>query len=252
MRTALLLLAVSMLGPGQAAQNYPQGQSWESIRELPDWSGVWGLDEASFAKTVAASSAPDGDPNIPPLTAKYAALRRENGAANGGRGPDDKGVVTNSVNCIPDGMPGVMTAPFAFEFLFTPGRVTIIPEDNEVRRIYTDGRLHPQDPDPTFMGHSIGHWQGKTLVVDTVGLLAQAQLIVGLHVTEKTHVVERIFRKDAQTLQIDTIVTDSALFIRPYRYARTYKASKTGMVEYYCTQNNRDSNLDVNLSPPQP
>ena len=249
-RLALVLFAMLWIGGAYAAEKSPQGNTWDSIKALPDWSGVWGLDDASFAKVVAASSAADGNPNIPPLTAKYAALRRENGAANGGRGPDGKGVVTNSVNCIPDGMPGVMIAPFAFEFLFTPGRVTIIPEDNEVRRIYTDGRPHPDDPDPTFMGHSIGHWEGKTLVVDTVGMLTQAQLLVGLHVTEKTHVVERIFRKDAETMQIDTTVTDPDLFTRPDRYTRTYKASKAGMVEYYCTQNNRDTNLDVNLSPP--
>ncbi len=247
---ALSLAATLLIGGAYAAEKTPQGNTWDSIKRLPDWSGVWGLDDASFAKVVAASSAPDGNPNIPPLTVKYAALRRENGAANGGRGPDGKGVVTNSVNCIPDGMPGVMIAPFAFEFLFTPGRVTIIPEDNEVRRIYTDGRPHPDDPDPTFMGHSIGHWEGKTLVVDTVGMLAQAQLLVGLHVTEKTHVVERIFRKDADTMQIDTTVTDPDMFTRPDHYTRTYKASKAGMVEYYCTQNNRDTNLDVNLSPP--
>jgi hypothetical protein len=250
-KAAVCIVATLLIGVASAGEKSPQGGTWDSIKQLPDWSGVWGLDDVSFAKTVAASSAADGNPNIPPLTAEYAALRRENGAANGGRGPNGKGVVTNSVNCVPDGVPGVMTAPFAFEFLFTPGRVTIIPEDNEVRRIYTDGRPHPDDPDPTFMGHSIGHWEGKTLVVDTVGMLAQAQLLVGLHVTEKTHVVERIFRKDAETMQIDTTVTDPIIFTRPDRYTRTYKASKAGMVEYYCTQNNRDTNLNVDLSPPK-
>jgi hypothetical protein len=88
MKAALCLIAALSIGVAHAAEKSPQGKTWDSIKRLPDWSGVWGLDDASFAKTVAASSAPDGDPNIPPLTAKYAALRRENGAANGGRGPN--------------------------------------------------------------------------------------------------------------------------------------------------------------------
>jgi hypothetical protein len=220
---------------------------WESLKGLPDWSGAWGLDDQSFAKTVSDSTG--RNPNDPPLTPAYAALRAGNGAANNGQGPPG-GVQTNSVNCIPDGVPGIMTAPFAFEFILSPGRVTILPENNEVRRIYTDGRPHPDDPDPTFEGHSIGHWEGQTLVVDTIGMLPQAELFVGLHVTEHTHVVERIFRRDAQTMQIDTTVTDPAIFTSPWHYTRTYKHSDAGMIEYVCEQNNRDRNWKIDLTPP--
>jgi hypothetical protein len=107
----------------------------EPIRALPDWSGAWALSEKSFAETVGNSTGrnPDG----PALTAPYEAMRAQNGAANDGHGPALTGVVTNSARCIPDGMPGIMSAPFAFEFLISPGQVTIISESNEVRRIYT-------------------------------------------------------------------------------------------------------------------
>ena len=62
----------------------------------------------------------------------------------------------------------------AMEILFTPGRITMLGEGdgNRMRRIYTDGRRHPEDPDLTIHGHSIGHWEGDTLVVDTVGIIA--------------------------------------------------------------------------------
>lgn len=83
-RIALVLFATLSIGGAYAAEKNPQGNTWDSVKALPDWSGVWGLDDASFAKVVAASSAADGNPNVPPLSAKYAALRRENGAANGG------------------------------------------------------------------------------------------------------------------------------------------------------------------------
>jgi hypothetical protein len=234
--------------PATAVSSASSTRWWESLKGLPDWSGAWGLDDQSFAKTVSDSTG--RKPNDPPLTPKYVALRAGNGAANNGQGPEG-GVQTNSVDCIPDGMPGIMTAPFAFEFILSPGRLTILPENNEVRRIYTDGRPHPKDPDPTFEGNSVGHWEGQTLVVDTVGMLPQAELFVGLHVTEHTHVVERIFRRDAQTMQIDTVVTDPEILTAPWHYTRTYKRSDAGMIEYFCEQNNRDRNWKVNLTPPK-
>ena len=253
---ALSAIAVSMATSGatslaaSAKWPGPQGDTWDSIKQLPDWNGAWTLDEDSFRKQIGASGGPDGDPDIPPLTPKWAALRAANGAANHGQGPEGRGVETNSAHCLPDGMPGMMVAPFSFEFLLDPGRVTIISEDGEVRRVYTDGRPHPADLDPTFAGHSIGHWEGSTLIVDTVGILPQAQLFVGLHVTAQTHVTEHIFKNNAHSIQIDTLVADPAIFTRPYRYTRTYKLNASGMVEYVCEQNNRDSNGAVDLTPP--
>jgi len=244
-----LLAAAGITRAAVHAWPGPQGGSWESIERLPDWSGAWALSGSSFQKQFLASSGPDGNPNVPPLTAKWAAFRDANGAANHGQGPPG-GVNTNSLHCLPDGMPGMMAAPFSFEFLFTPGRVTVISEDGEVRRIWTDGRAHPPDPDPTFAGNSIGHWEGTTLVVDTIGMTPQAEVMVGLHDTAKTHVVERIFKKSSHTLRIDTVVIDPALFTKPYRYTRTYDLNPHGMTEYVCEQNNRDQNGKINLTPP--
>ena len=75
-------------------------------------------------------------------------------------------------HCMPHGMPSWMLITHnAMEILVTPGRITMLGEGdgNRMRRIYTDGRAHPEDPDLTFHGHSIGHWEGDTLVIDTVG-----------------------------------------------------------------------------------
>ena len=221
----------------------PQGRTWREIARLPDWSGAWGLDDQSFAKVVATS---DGPAEIPPFTPAYVKKHRDN-VADRHRG--DVGG-NNSANCLPDGMPNIMSVPFAFEFLFTPGRVTIIPENNEVRRIYTDGRSHNPDPDLSFEGDSIGYWDHNTLVVDTIALNPRAELFVGVKVTKHTHVIERIFRKDRSTLQIDTTVIDGIMFTRPYQYTRTYKFAPTGMMQVFCTENNRDTNNKVDLTPP--
>jgi hypothetical protein len=95
----------------------------------------------------------------------------------------------------------------AMEFLFTPGRVSILGEmdGNRLRRIYTDGRPHPSDPDPSFHGHSIGHWEDGTLVVDTVGILPEAYIApseaVGLPNNGDMHVVEHIHFAEGVCIQ---------------------------------------------------
>ena len=227
----------------------PQGLTWREIALLPDWSGAWALDAKFFAQVVAASGGPDGNPYIPPLTPKYAAFRHANGAANGGQGPAG-GVKTNSVHCLIDGMPGMMSQAYSFEFLFSPGRVTIINDGREIRRIYTDGRSHMKNSDPTFEGESIGHWEGDTLAVDTTALLPQSQMFVGMWDTEQTHVNERIHKIDANTMEDDLTVTDPVIFTTPWSYRRTYRKNPLGMSEYVCEQDNRDANGVVDLTPP--
>ena len=117
-------------------------------------------------------------------------------------------------HCFPTGMPSWMLITHnAFEILFTPGRVTILGEGdgNRLRRIYTDGRPHPADPDPSFHGHSIGHWEQGTLVVDTVALLPQAYLAVseavGVPNNGDMHIVERLHLLGPDTLADDLQIT---------------------------------------------
>jgi len=227
----------------------------DSLRKLPDWSGVWVLSNESWDDVIAAMKGRDG--GRVPLTPEYMAIRAANGAANGGNGPPG-GIIDNSQRCMPAGVPGVGSLPLGHEYLFTPERVTVIFEDGEVRRIDTRSLRHPPDSelDVSFAGHSIGHWESSTLIVDTVGITSQAELFVGLRLAEKAHLTERIWRKDADTLQIDTVVTDADMFTTPYTYTRLYKRSKTPPLEYVpCTDNNRDHTAngrqtDVDLTPP--
>lgn len=228
----------------------PQGDNWESIAKLPKWEGAWGLDQTSFGKGMDAATGQDRkNPNMAPLTDVWEAKRMSNGAANGGRGPVD-GVDNNSNKCIPNGMPGLMGAPFAFQFVYTPGEIIIIPENNSVRRIFTDGRKHPDDTDKTFNGHSIGYWVGDTLMVETVAIKSKAEYFMGLKTSGQHRVIERMRRVSPTKFQIDFTVTDPVAFTKPWNFTRTYDLSKHGMIEYYCTENNRDSNEYIDLTPP--
>ena len=146
----------------------PTAKDWADLSKLPDWSGVWNpkiTDQDAQVKT-----------NMPPWNAKAAELINfQLAEEKAGRPPP------LFVNCLPEAMPAWMLVTHnSMEVLFTPGRVTLLGESdgNRLRRIYTDGRPHPEDPDPTFHGHSIGRWEGDTLVVDTVGVIPQALIAV--------------------------------------------------------------------------
>jgi hypothetical protein len=223
---------------------------------LPDWSGAWVITGESAREAFADSGVSIGQPtgnnnqNRVPLKPQYQIQPRnlitESKAA----------ASSNLVTCKPAGLPGVLQHPMMIEYLITPGRVTILFEDGEVRRIYTDGRAHPQPEEMEygFLGHSIGKWEGPTLVVDTIGISPQSDLLVdsNVKVTRNTHIVERIFLKDPETLQIDTVLSDDELLTKPYTYMRTYKRSTLPMSEPGCSSRNRDNDNAVDLTPPPP
>lgn len=230
----------------QHLRDTPQGRTWDSIKRLPDWSGVWVLSEESFGEVVSTISA--GGRIRAPLTARYQALLDANA---------DK-LASNETKCIPVGIPESMAIPIGHEYLFTPGRVTAVFENGIVRHIDTSGRAHPADLDLTytFAGNSVGHWEGRSLVVDTIGITSQAEFLIGLRVTDRTHLTERIFRKDSDTLQIDAVLQDPEIFTKPYEYTRIYKRSNVPMLEYYpCVEGARDTMVNgvqsgVDLTPP--
>ncbi len=248
----ILCLGAAWSGSALAADNWPglQGRSYQEIAKMPDWSGTFALDPASFAagRHIATDPNPK-NPDHAPLNADYEAKRLANGAARNGQGPLT-GVINNSAKCIPNGMPDVMSAPYGFQFLLTPGQVTIIPDNNQLRIVYTDGRPHPADPIATFAGDSIGHWEGDTLVVDTVAIVPQAEMFMGMRESEHTHVIERMRRVDKTHFRIDTTVINPDMLTRAWSYTRTYQLTAAGHSEYYCEQDNRDSNGVVDLTPP--
>jgi hypothetical protein len=221
--------------PSKPSQSSPQGDTWASITKLPDWGGIW---EVTFGGGPRGAR-----PEPPALTPAYEAkLKEYQDAQKRGEIQD-----TPAANCVPNGMPGIMTQPYPMEVLFTPGKVTIMIEAySQWRQIFTDGRKHPEDPDLTFNGHSIGHWEGDTLVVDTVGFTTDTALAgFGVKHSDKMRIVERMHLVDGDKLQIETTITDTQALAKPLTSTRVYGRHRDWtLAEYQCQQNNRNFTTD--------
>jgi hypothetical protein len=228
---------VLLCGAAHAQETPPQeprpGSTWAAIEALPDWSGLW---EVTFGGGFGGEQ--------PALAGEYAARSEAYRAAQA------RGEIQDSpaANCVPNGMPGIMTQPYPIEFLFTPGKVTILIEAyGQWRQIFTDGRMHPESPDLTFNGHSIGHWEGDTLVVDTVGFTTDTALGMsfGQRHSDKMRIVERMRLAGPDTLEIATTVHDPEALSKPWTTTRVYGRHRDwNLAEYICQQNNRNFMTD--------
>jgi len=212
---------------------HPKGH-YHALDALPDWGGIWFV-----AGGASGGGAP---PAIPGLKGeyleRYQAWRAEVAANNG--------VVRRTrSNCSPPGMPRIMRlAQYPYEFLFTPGRVTINQEAwMQTRTIWTDGRAHKEDPDPTFMGDSIGHWEGGTLVVDTIGISDALEIDTGMPHSSQFHLVERIYLspEDPDVLVNEMRMEDPEALSEPFQVTVRYRRDRHGsLIEFQCAENDRN------------
>jgi hypothetical protein len=220
----------------------PAPQDWADIAKLPDWSGVWNpkiTDQDAQVKT-----------NMPPWKPEIAAIiKHQLEEEKAGRPPP---IV---VNCLPEAMPAWMLISHnALEFLFTPGRVTILGESdgNRLRRIYTDGRGHPEESEPTFHGHSIGHWEGDTLVVETVDVKPQSMFAVseaaGVPNNGGMKIIERIHLAAPDILHFDMEIEAPKVLTKPWKTTRIWfrqRARKFDIVEGVCLEGNFAERVDA-------
>lgn len=133
-------------------------------------------------------------------------------------------------HCLPHGMPSWMLITHnPFELLVTPGRITMLGEvdGNRMRRIYTDGRPHPEDPDLTLHGHSVGHWEGDNLVVDTVAIAPQAYIATseaaGIPNNGDMHIVERIHLIQPNVMADDLEITAPKVLTGTWKTTRVFR-----------------------------
>ncbi len=109
-----------------------------------------------------------------------------------------------------------------------------------VRQIYLDGRAHPNSWKRSWMGHSVGRWEGDTLVVDTVGFNDKSWLGDYSH-TAQLHVIERYTRRDLGHMNVQVVMEDPGTFRKPWTVNMVWNlAPGEEMLEYVCTENNRD------------
>jgi len=203
-----IAMALALLSAASFAQsgNPPKAAKTSNSGDLYDISGVWNYDH--FHNDIF----PTG--TTPPFTPWGEARFK---AAN---------TLVNDPNlgCLPHGVPRVMMAPLPIEIFQTRDRVLIEQESlNEMRQIHMN-RGHRVDPDPSYNGDSIGHWEGKVLVVDTTGFNDITWLDHGgLPHSDQLHVIERIQRIDHDTLRDDFTIEDPKTYTKIWTTSQGYK-----------------------------
>jgi hypothetical protein len=200
----------------QKAKSAPAGPA-PRANGRPDFSGVW------------TGSAPDVDaPEMLPWAQQITNQRRARGTGNPGE------------SCLPGDI--LLISPFIYKIIQTPSVMAILWEGNVpgIVQIFLDGRAHPKNLDPSWMGHSVGRWEGDALVVDSVGFNDRSWLRVFPH-TEMLHVVQRIRRPDLGHLEKEITIEDPGAFRKPWKIRDAWElAPGEEIAEYICNENEKD------------
>jgi hypothetical protein len=220
-------LVASSLG-GSPGLRAPSGPTPRTQDGRPDFSGVW-----SAQRTIDR-----GAPQLLPSAQVVMAERKRNHFKDlpGGR-------------CLPRGVTSAGTWS-VYRIVQTSEFLTLLFEDDVLpRQVFLDGRSHPRDLDPTWLGHSVGRWDGDSLVVDTIGFNDQTWISsAGEPHTEMLHVIERFRRPNRGHLEIQLTVDDRGAYRTPWVIARTSElAPKEEVREFVCNENNQD--VDHLVSP---
>jgi hypothetical protein len=218
---------------------------------LPDWSGVWQMIGPTIfdAASVEPKNGRAGDAGVrerPPYNAEWEALYQKHiELVKQGLFPDP--VTTCGT---PHGFPRIMNVPDVYEFALTSQQTWIVAENGPgVLRIYTDGREHPKAEDrwSTYTGDNVGHWEGDTLVFDTVSVKgwSEKDAIVdrtGLVVSDQMHAVTRMHKVDANTLEAQITIDDAKAMTKPWTVTKRYRKLPGGtrVYDYGCSENNRN------------
>lgn len=219
----------------------------------PDLSGVWQAEAAPFEELAKllpggvnglGEDAPsryflnmlaDFKPSDAPIRPAAAALFQKHAQAFGKDSP--------GTNCLPAGVPLADLLPSPYKLIQTPGTIVMLYEaETTFRQIYTDGRKQLEDPQPSWMGYSVGKWEGDTLVVDAVGFNDRGWLDAFGHThSDAMHVTERFHRRDFGHMEVQITIDDSKTYTRPF----TVKFNQvllpdTDLIESFCSEDEKD------------
>lgn len=214
-----VLLASALLSTGPAVADQEPVSRGAALDRLPYWPGYWvGADQVGTP--ISGIGRPPEGPRVPPVNDVLAIWGNNAPWSEEGRRRIAEAQRTmGGRKGLGWGYPLMMTSPTPFQVLITPEEVLIVNAYNEVRHIYTDGRQHPPADDlwPTATGNSIGHWEGDTLVIDTIMVTNPNAFFQGAPpLSEEAHYVERI-RLDGDTLRAEMTIEDPVTLSAPWK-----------------------------------
>ncbi len=194
----------------------------------PDLSGLWQRISPTYRRNIATDLKPD---EIQPWARELVQQRME-----------DLGKGHMSVRCLPWG-PSYTTSERLFKIVQMPGLILMLDEGLVYRQIFMDGRPLETDPNPSWMGYSVGHWEGDTLVVESSGFNDETWLdSVGHPHTEALRMTERYRRRDFGHMDIEVTFTDPAVYARPIKVPLSAELHPdTELLEAVCNENNEKS-----------
>jgi hypothetical protein len=204
----------------------------------PDLSGVWfGGTAGGFTYNPALRKQfdPKVTPEEPPPFQPWALAKIK------AMTQTDYELGRASVNCLPRGVPGMfLINPYPFQIVQTPGLFVQLDElNNNFRVVHTDGRPHNPDPDPSFDGDEVGHWEGDALVIDVISIDERTwNNFTGWFHSDQEHVIERIARPSMNYLSVQVTIEDPKVLTKPWTSApRVWTLGHEDLLEYYCTNN---------------
>ena len=256
MRNSILCVALLTVGlsvqpsavRAQSAAGSAKVPESASKSAVPDLSGYWNIKggSPSWDPEDLAGKNPDAMPMEPWARQKLEAARPPFGAK----------ATFDTVNdpvqkyCDPPGVMRLYQYPYEFLFIQTPDTVYILYEFSRVWRMIPLNKEHPKDPDATWMGDSVGKYEGGALVIDTVGFNDKTWIDqVGHPHSDALHLVERLRRVDAETLEVELSFDDPKAYTKPFSAKRSFTRSTSPPTEALCSASEMQAFQDQVMSP---
>jgi hypothetical protein len=198
----------------------------------PDLSGIWGTESPKYLVNIAV----DFKPGELPIQPWAEALTKE-------RMTGIHAAEESNANCEPPGVPRIDNTPNPFKIVQEPDMVVILYEAfGQFRQIFLDGRKLPVDANPTWLGYSVGRWDGDTLVAESTGFNGKTWLDqTGHPTTEALHVTERYHRRDFGHMDLQITIDDPKAYTKPWTISEPMVLlPDTDLIEYVCNENEKD------------